>query len=83
MPKFTWTSAMGLLSVLITCLFWLLVALSLKHEVHYPGELMGVMITQLIGLALSVVAAIKGSRLWFLAVAASLGTVLSVVIRLH
>jgi hypothetical protein len=64
-------------------LFWLLVALSLKHEVHYLGELMGVMITLLIGLALSVVAAIKGSRWWFLAVAASLGTLITVVSRLH
>jgi hypothetical protein len=75
----TWTSVTGLLSVLITCFFWSLVVLSQRREVHYPGELEGVMITQLVGLALSAVAAIKGSRWWLLAVAASLGTVAFVI----
>jgi len=83
MPKPTWTSVMGLVSVLITCFFWSLALLSQRKEVHYPGELAGVMITLLIELALSLVAAIKGSRWWLIAVAASLGTVVSVMSRLH
>jgi hypothetical protein len=66
---------MGLVSVLITCFFRSLALLSQRKEVHYPGELAGVMITLLIGLALSLVAAIKGSRWWLIAVVASLGTV--------
>ena len=73
----------GLVSVLITCFFWLLATLSQRRQVHYPGELGGVMITLLIGLALSVVTAIKGSRWWLLALAASLGTVVIVISRLH
>jgi len=74
---------MGLVSVLITCFFWSLALLSQRKEVHYPGELAGVMITLLIGLALALVAAIKGSRWWLIAVATSLGTVVSVMSRLH
>ena len=73
----------GLVSVLITCFFWLLAILSQRRQVHYPAELGGVMITLLIGLALSVVTAIKGSRWWLLALAASLGTVVIVISRLH
>ena len=41
------------------------------------------MITLLIGLALSAIAAIKGSKWWFVAVAASLGTVMIVISRIH
>jgi len=83
MLKPTWTSVIGLLSVVVTCVFWSLAVLSQQREIHYPGELWGVMITLLAGLALSVAAAIKGSKWWLIAVAASLGTVVIVISRLH
>jgi len=83
MLKLTWIGVSGLVSVLIICLFWSLAVLSLRRDIHYPGELAGVMITLLTGLALSVVAAVKGSKWWVIAVALNLGTIIIVISRLH
>jgi hypothetical protein len=77
------TIILGLISTIIVISFWAFAAISYYREVHYPGELAGVMTTLLAALALSVAAAIKGSRWWLLAVLGSFATIVVVISRLH
>jgi|HubBroStandDraft_6_1064221.scaffolds.fasta_scaffold1155380_1 hypothetical protein len=83
MQKALWTTALGSISTAIVIGFWVLVAISWRREVHYPGELGGVMATLVAALALSVAAAAKGSRWWLLAILGSLATIIAVMARLH
>ena len=83
MARLKWTTLLGLLSVLLTLLFWLLAAISTRTRVHYPGELAGVMTSLLAAIILAGIAAARGSKWWLVAVVAALGTAVTVVSRLH
>jgi hypothetical protein len=83
MPRMNWTNLVGLVSALLTLLFWLLAALSLRTVIHFPGEVNGVIVSSLVATALAAIATAKGSRWWLLAVVAALGTLIAIGIRLH
>ena len=80
-----WTNTLGLLSTVVLIGFWTFVLIPIPphSQLHYPGELGGVMLTLLVGLAFSLAAALKGSRWWFLAATGLLVTIIVVVSRLH
>lgn len=77
-----WNS-LGVVSVLILSHFWTLTIIAGHREVHYPGELGGVMIALLLALAASAAAAARGSRWWSLVSFWALGTFVLVILRLH
>jgi hypothetical protein len=78
-----WTLVLGIASILILSHFWTLTIIAGHREVHYPGELSGVMIAMLLALAASTAAAVKGSRWWSVASFWALGTIVLVILRLH
>ncbi len=83
MRRPVWTAILGLGSILILGHFWTLAILAGHREVHYPGELGGVMIAVLLALAASLAAASKGSRWWSLVSFGALGTIVLATLRLH
>jgi hypothetical protein len=83
MRRAPWANLLGLAGALVVVYFWTLAVLSSYREVHFPGELGGVMLSLLAALAASAIATVKGSRLWLLSLLAALVTIVIVMWKLH
>jgi hypothetical protein len=65
----TWTSFVGVISVLLTLEFWVhLLVPFLRQSVPYPFWPTGATSALLVSALLALLAAIRGSRLWWVAV---------------
>lgn len=74
--KLRWTSVPGALSVLLTLEFWVhMLVPFMRKNVRFPFWPYGAFIELLIAAFLAALAAIFGSRLWWVVVLGAIGTV--------
>jgi len=78
-----WTRIVGTLSALPALYVWLWILGPKSWLAYYPGDPFAVLFGVLCAIPLSLAAAIRGSRIWFLVTAMAAGTLLFVGLRLH
>jgi hypothetical protein len=78
-----WTKVLGALSTLPFLNFWFLLLSAGIWDKNYPGKPGSILAAVLFAIPLSLAAAIRGSRIWFVTTAMSSATILFVGFRLH
>lgn len=73
----------GVFSLLFPLYFWLLMLTRLAQYVHYRGAVASLMYGLVLALFLSLIAALRASRYWYLSTGLVLSTLLFIGLRLH
>jgi hypothetical protein len=77
-----WTSAFGLLSILIVGYFWLLMLVPIAWNLRFPGGGFALVAILLLSIIVSGIAGLAGSRRWYLVTIAAVGTFLFLGFRM-
>jgi hypothetical protein len=78
-----WTKIVGVVAVLPALYIWLWILGPKSWLASYPGKPFTVLAANLCGIPLSLVAAIRGSRIWYLVTAIAIATYFFIGFRLH